>query len=136
MGEVRRALAAVSLLVLAVSLVSPLSVPETRARLSRLGRALTGDPAYRSDAMSFWFDPEYGAFLDDVRRRTPETATVAVLVPASPDLYFDQAVYRLAPRRVVGRDRQNEARFVAEYGAAAGLEADGASIAHGRLRQR
>ena len=136
MGEVRRALAAVSLLVLAVSLASPLSIPETRARFSRLGRALTGDPSYRSDATSFWFDPEYAAFLDDVRRRTPETATVAVLVPASPDLYFDQAVYRLAPRRVVGRDRQDEARFVAEYRAPAGLDADGAAIAHGRLRQR
>ncbi len=136
MGEVRRVLAAVSLLVLALSLASPLSIPETRARLARLGRALTGDPSYRSDAMSFWFDPAYAAFLDDVRRRTPETATVALLVPPSPDLYFDQAVYRLAPRRVVGRDRQDEAGFVAQYGATAGLESDGASIAHGRLRQR
>src|SRR5215831_2373639 len=115
MEGVRRALAVLSLLVLAVSLVSPLQPAETRARFERLRQAISGDPGYRADRASFWFDPDYAAFLDDVKRRTPESATVAMIVPERPDLYRYQAVYRLAPRRVVEERWKGEADAIATY---------------------
>jgi hypothetical protein len=115
MEGVRRALAVLSLLVLAVSLVSPLQPAETRARFQRLRQAISGDAGYRADRASFWFDPDYAAFLDDVKRRTPESATVAMIVPERPDLYRYQAVYRLAPRRVVEERWKSEADAVATY---------------------
>ncbi|HTR02043.1 MAG TPA: hypothetical protein VMN82_02520 [Thermoanaerobaculia bacterium] len=136
MDKARRFAAVLSLLVLAASMATPLSFEETGQRLSRLAAALTGAEGYDPEAASFWFDPEYASFLEDVARRTPEDATVAVLAPESPDLYFYQAVYRLAPRRVVGRDRRTEARFVAAYGPAIGQVPDGQPVAHGRLETR
>ena len=136
MERVRRALAALSLLVLAASLVSALSPKETTERVSRLVSALTGGPGYRADAMSFWFDPDYAAFLEDVRRRTPEDATIALLVPASPDVYVYQAVNRLAPRRIVERDREGEARYVAAYRSEDAGRGEGVALPHGWLWER
>ncbi|HTY42700.1 MAG TPA: hypothetical protein VMH79_12570 [Thermoanaerobaculia bacterium] len=136
MDKARRFSAVLALLVLAASIASPLSFEETGERLSRLAAALTGAEGYDPEAASFWFDPEYASFLEDVARRTPENATVAVLVPESPDLYFYQAVYRLAPRRVVGPGRRGEAGFVAAYGPAIGQAPDGQPVTHGRLETR
>jgi hypothetical protein len=133
MGAARRIVAAVSLLVLAVSLASPLPLGETRARLLRFQASLAGDPGYRSDAMSFWFDPEYAAFLEEVRRRTPETATVTVLVPVRPDLYRYQAYYRLAPRRVVEERWKDQADVVATYKPEVGRAPGGEEIPGGRI---
>ena len=132
----RRFAAVLSLLVLAAAIAAPLSFEETGGRLSRLAAALRGAAGDDPEAMGFWFDPDYAAFLDDVRRKTPENATIAVLVPESPDVYFYQAVYRLAPRRVVRRDRIAEARLIAAYGAAIAQVPEGLPIAHGRLATR
>ena len=134
--SVRAGLAAICLVVLAVSLVSPLEPEQTRARLGRLRSALSGDPGYRSDLFGFWFDPEYLAFLEDVDRRAPKDATVAVLVPRRPDLYKYQANYRLAPRRVVEETRTDEADVVATYKTEIGRGPGGAAIAGGRLWMR
>jgi hypothetical protein len=62
----------------------------------------------------FFFDPQYPLFLDGVERATPPDATVALFAPPSP-LYLTQAAYRLAPRRVVGRELAADARIVAVY---------------------
>lgn len=136
MERARRALAVLSLLVLAVSLASPLDVGATAARFRRFAAALAGETEYRSDRMSFWFDPDYAAFLEEVRRRTPESATVAVLVPRRPDLYTVQAHYRLAPRRVVEERWIAEADAVATYRTEAGRGPGGVAIAGGRLWTR
>lgn len=136
MEKLKRALAALSLLVLAVSLVSPLDRDGTAGRFRRFAAAVSGDPDYRSDRMSFWFDPDYAAFLDDVRRRTPESATVAVLVPRRPDLYKYQAYYRLAPRRVVEEKWIAEADVVATYRTEIGRGPGGVEIVGGRLWTR
>ena len=45
----------------------------------------------------------------------PPDATVAVLVPRTPDTYAYLAVYELAPRRVVDAGRASEAGYVATY---------------------
>lgn len=136
MERARRTLAGLSLLTLALSLASSFPYAETRARLTRLRQAISEDLAYRPDAMSFWFDPDYAGFLEEVKRATPENATVAILAPESPDLYRYQAVYRLAPRRVVGRSREAEADFVAAYRTDAAGRPRGTSIANGRLWKR
>ncbi len=136
MERAKRALAGLSLVVLAVSLVSPLDRDATAARSRRFAAAVSGEPGYRSERMSFWFDPEYAAFLEDVRRRTPESATVAVLVPRRPDLYTVQAHYRLAPRRVVEERWIGEADAVATYRTETGRGPGGIEIAGGRLWTR
>jgi hypothetical protein len=136
MERARQALAGLSLVVLAVSLVSPLDRDATVARARRFAAAVSGEPGYRSDRMSFWFDPEYAAFLEDVRRRTPESATVAVLVPRRPDLYKYQAYYRLAPRRVVEERWLGEADVVATYRTETARGPGGIEIAGGRLWTR
>src|SRR5262245_58170076 len=135
-AKLRGVLAVLSLLVLAVSLVSPLKTRETRARFDRLARSISGKPGWRSDRASFWFDPDYAAFLDDVKRRTPESATVAVVVPKVPDLYLFQAYYRLAPRRVVGERWKDEADFVATYLTEVGRGPEGIAIKGGQLWTR
>lgn len=136
MERARRALAGLSLVVLAVSLVSPLDRDATAARSRRFAAAVSGEAGYRSERMSFWFDPEYAAFLEDVRRRTPESATVAVLVPRRPDLYKYQAYYRLAPRRVVEERWLGEADVVATYRTETGRGPGGIEIVGGRLWTR
>jgi hypothetical protein len=135
-GSLRGVLAVLSLVVLAVSLLSPLSPAETRGRFQRFERALSGDPGYHAELASFWFDPDYAAFLDDVKRRTPESATVAVLVPELPDLYRYQALYRLAPRRVVEERWKDEADYIAMYLTEQQRGPGGTPIRSGELRAR
>jgi hypothetical protein len=135
---VRASLAAISLAVLGVSLLSPFRPAQTKERLQRLGSALRGDASYRSENMGFWFDSQYLAFLDEVDRRVPKTAseTVAVLVPRTPDLYRFQASYRLAPRRVVEARWKDEADVVATYKTEAGRGPGGEAIPGGWLWTR
>ena len=83
--------------------------------------------------MGFWFDPAYLAFLDAVERRVPETATVIVLTPRTPDLYRYQANYRLAPRRVVEERWMNEADVVATYETEVGRGPGGEEIPGGQI---
>ncbi len=136
MERARQALAGLSLFVLAVSLASPFDRDATAARFRRFAAALTQEAGYRSDGMSFWFDPDYAAFLEDVARRTPSSATVSVLVPRRPDLYKYQAYYRLAPRRVVEERWIGEADVVATYRTEAGRGPGGVEIVGGRLWTR
>jgi len=82
------------------------------------------------------FDRDYSVFLEEVRRRTPEGATVAVLAPSWPDVYVYQAVYQLAPRRVVDARRAYEASFVAAYWIDAAVAPGAEAIPHGTLSQR
>jgi hypothetical protein len=136
--RVRAGLAAICLVALAASLLSPHQPEATRERLSRLRRALVGDPDsnYRPESMGFWFDPDYVAFLDEVSRRVPRAATVAVLVPRRPDLYKYQANYRLAPRRVVEERWLDEADVVATYKSEIGRGPGGEAIPGGLLWTR
>ena len=113
--SLRRGLPAALLLVAAASMVATLSPSEVARRGSLLLRSLAGETLTVADETGFWFDPAYAAFLEQVRRRTPRDATIAVLVPSYPDVYVYQAAYQLAPRRVVEPGRQNEATFIAAY---------------------
>jgi hypothetical protein len=63
----------------------------------------------------FWFDRDYAAFLDAVRRATPSDATVAVAVPPRPPVYLYQAVFTLAPRHVVALEDASSGSYVAYY---------------------
>jgi hypothetical protein len=112
---VRRGLPAALLLVVAASMVATLSPTEIARRGSLLLRSLAGETITAAERTGFWFDPAYAAFLEEVRRRTPRDATIAVVVPPWPDVYVYQAAYQLAPRRVVEPGRENEATFVAAY---------------------
>jgi hypothetical protein len=132
----RATVAALSLVVLATSLLSPVRPDVTRERLRRLASAIAGEPNPRPERMGFWFDPDYLAFLDDLNRRVPKTATVSVLVPRRPDLYKYQASYQLAPRRVVEERWQDEADVVATYKTEIGRGPGGEPIAGGLLWTR
>jgi len=132
----RGVLAVFSLLVLAVSLASSLQPREVPERLDRLARAISREAGWRSDRASFWFDPDYAAFLDEVKRRTPETSTVAILVPKQPDLYVYEAYYRLAPRRVVEERWKDEADVIATYRTEVGRGPGGTAITGGMLWTR
>jgi hypothetical protein len=113
---VRRGLPAALLLVVTASMIATVSPTEIARRGSLLLRSLAGETITVAERTGFWFDPAYGAFLEEVRRRTPRDATIAVVVPPWPDVYVYQAAYQLAPRRVVEPGRKNEATFVAAYG--------------------
>lgn len=132
----RRLVAALALLVLAVSLASWLKPGPLILRAHRLARALRGEAIAPSEAHGSWFDREYAAFLADVRAATPETATVAVLLPKAPDVYLYQASYQLAPRRVVEARWMDEAGFVATYWTEAPRGPGGRPITHGQLWTR
>jgi hypothetical protein len=133
----RFVVAVLSLLVLAASLTRSLEPAETLARWHRLARGLRGEiPATRRDPAGFWFDPDYAAFLSDLKALTPANATVAVIVPRRPDLYLYQANYQLAPRRVVEERWKDEASFVATYWTEAGRGPGGRPIAGGALWAR
>lgn len=134
----RRLVAAAAFLALAVSLSRSLEPGPLLLRALRFPRALAGDPSLPPSTAGFWFDPDYAAFLADVKASTPETATVAVLVPKTPDLYLYQASYQLAPRRVVEAEWMNEAGFVATYRteAARGPTNGARPITHGQLWTR
>ena len=126
-------MAKVALLLLALSLITPFQPAQTKARLRRLASALRGDPSYRPENMGFWFDPAYLAFLEEVARRAPETATVTVLTPRAPDLYRYQANYRLAPRRVVEERWADEADVAATYKTEMGRGPGGEEVPGGRI---
>jgi len=128
--------AVVSLLVLAASLTRSFEPAEAFARGRRLARGLGGEVAPQRDAAGFWFDPDYAAFLADLKALTPENATVAVIVPQRPDLYLYQANYQLAPRRVVGERSKDEASFIATYRSEAARGPGGRPIAGGALWAR
>lgn len=132
----RRGIAAALLLVVAVSAASPLEPGAVARRWRLLVRSVSGERTAPELTQGFSFDPDYSAFLRDVRRRTPTSATVAVVLPEPTDLYVYQAAYQLAPRRVVEAKRQNEATFVATYRSAPSRTTDETAIAHGTLAAR
>ena len=111
----RRGLPAVLLIVVAASMIATVSPGEIARRGRLLWRSLAGETVTDAERTGFWFDPAYGAFLEEVRRRTPQDATIAIVVPPWPDVYVYQAAYQLAPRRVVQAGRESEATFVAAY---------------------
>jgi len=116
LSVVRRGVAAVLLLVVAGSMAKTVALDEVARRWRLLRRAFAGEKVPGGETTGFWFDPSYARFLDEVRRRTPKDATIALVVPSWPDVYVYQAAYQLAPRRVVQAGRENEAGFVAAYG--------------------
>lgn len=63
----------------------------------------------------FAFDPQYGVFLTAVRDLTPVDSTIAILFPAHNELYFYEASYTLAPRRLVRFEERPIAQFTALY---------------------
>jgi hypothetical protein len=132
------AAAALLLAVVAASMVATLSPSEIARRGQLLWRSLAGETITATERTGFWFDPAYGDFLDEVRRRTPKDATIAIVVPSWPDVYVYQAAYQLAPRRVVERGRENEATFVAAYPyqAANGMNPEATAIGGGALFHR
>lgn len=103
------------LLIFAATQASTLSFRSLPVVVGRLPGLLSRRAAAELDPAAFWFDPGYGAFLTAVRRRIPEDATVALVVPRTIDLYVYCAAYELAPRRVVEEDALEGARFVAVY---------------------
>ncbi len=129
----RAAVAALSLAVLATSLTTPFEPADTLARCRRLVHALRGEALPQRETTGFWFDPDYAAFLADVKRLTPEGSTIAVLVPRRPDLYLYQADYQLAPRRVVEERWKGEASFIATYRTETARGPGGVPIANGEL---
>jgi hypothetical protein len=112
----RRAVAAVLLLVVAGSMARTVALDEAARRWRLLRRAIAGERVPAGETTGFWFDSSYAGFLEEVRRRTPKDATIAIVVPSWPDVYVYQAAYQLAPRRVVEPGREGEAGFVAAYG--------------------
>jgi hypothetical protein len=132
----RVAVAGLALAVLAASLVRSFQPAETLAGARRLARDLRGEVRPLRDTTGFWFDPDYTAFLADLKAMTPEDATVAVIVPRRPDLYRYQAYYQLAPRRVVEERWKDEASFVATYRTEAGRGPGGRPISNGELRAK
>src|SRR5258706_9803967 len=83
----RVAVAGLALAVLAASLVRSFQPAQTLASARRLARDLRGDARSLRDTTGFWFDPDYTAFLADLKAATPADATVAGIVPRRPDLY-------------------------------------------------
>ena len=134
--SLRRGVAAALLLVVAMSAVSVLQPGAVARRWRLLGRSLSGERTAPELTQGFAFDPDYSAFLQDVRRRTPADATVAIVLPEATDLYVYQAAYQLAPRRVVEAKRESEASFVATYRGTPSDYAGQAAIAHGTLVSR
>jgi hypothetical protein len=125
---VRPLLAGLCLAVLAASEVRTLSPAEALRRLTLARRLVSGGAIAPGERTGFYFDPEYASFLDEVARRTPRDATVAVLVPERPDLYRVQAVYALAPRRIVDEPLAGEAGWLAVWGPRRASVADGLPI--------
>ena len=115
-------------------MAATLRPPAVVARWSLLTRALRGASIPSTERTRFWFDPAYADFLEDLRRKVPPDATIAVLVPRMPDTYAYLAVYELAPRRVVDAGRASEAAYVATYRTE--LSPKGDPIAQGTLWRR
>jgi hypothetical protein len=112
----RFALAVCCLAAVAVSEVRSLRLEDVSRRVLIAARQIGGERVPRAQSTGFYFDPGYAEFLNEVARRTPREATVAVLAPSRPDLYRYQAVFALAPRRVVEAAQISQARYVAVYG--------------------
>lgn len=110
-----RVLAGALLAVVGILMAATLQPRDVARQWSLLARSLRGTPISSTESTRFWFDPAYAAFLEDLRRKVPSDATVAVLVPRTPDTYAYLAVYELAPRRVVDGTRSGEAGYVATY---------------------
>lgn len=133
-GPLRRGIAAALLVVVAASAASVLEPGAVARRWRLLVRSVSAERTPPELTQGFAFDHDYSAFLQDVRRRTPADATVAVVLPEATDLYVYQAAYQLAPRRVVDEKREGEASFVAAYRAAP--RAGDTAISHGTLTAR
>jgi hypothetical protein len=133
----RDAVARIALLIFAVLLVSRFPFREISGRLGNARSSLASHDTAQVDATPFWFDPQYAAFIEAVREHTPRESTVALIAPKTVDLYVYCAAYELAPRRVVGGEEAERARYVAIYGSETrpGLPA-GDSIPGGRLISR
>jgi hypothetical protein len=131
--SLRRGFAVALLLVVGASVAATLDPGDVARRARLLARSLRGEAIPLREEPGFWFDPDYAVFLEEVKKRVPANATVAVLAPRWPDVYAYQAVYQLAPRRVVGSRRAAEASFVAAYRAPAGPGEE--AISHGALRK-
>jgi hypothetical protein len=132
----RRAVAAVLLLVVAGSMAKTVALDEAARRWRLLRRAIAGERVPGGETTGFWFDSSYAGFLEEVRRRTPKDATIAIVVPSWPDVYVYQAAYQLAPRRVVEPGRESEAGFIAAYGYHGAPNASVISIPGGALFRR
>jgi hypothetical protein len=132
--RLRRGFAVALLLVVGAAAASTLDPADVANRARLLARSLGGESVPLREEPGFWFDPNYAVFLEEVKKRVPEDATVAVLAPAWPDVYAYQAAYQLAPRRVVGRRYASQASFVAVYGAVTGPAPE--RIPYGALRRR
>ncbi len=138
LSGLRRFLPGTLLLVVAAALAASFRVQEFHQKLQALRRS-AGVPASLSRllATGFAFDPGYAPFLEAVRRLTPENAAVAVVAPKTSELYVYQAVYTLAPRRVVGAGEARQAQYIALYGTenASGFP-PGSPIPNGTLARR
>ena len=132
----RRFLAFGLLAVVAVFEIRALRIDDAGRRLTMVARQLRGERIPRSERTGFYFDSGYSDFLEEVARRTPREATVAVVVPQRPDLYRYQAVYVLAPRRVVEEGQMSEAHYVAIYGRRWERGAVGRPLPNGTLLAR
>lgn len=126
MKSLRAALALAAFVLLALSFAPAFRPREVRGLLEG-----SRDPG-------FAFDSQYRSFLDAVERATPPSATVAVFAPSGSELYVYQAAYRLAPRRIVGRELSGAAQFLAVYrrGAARPLPAQAIALPGGFLLKR
>ena len=109
---------------LVLTLLPSFSPARVRARLTPPGNA------------GFDFDPGYRAFLEELAAATPPTATIALSIPREPDSYLYRAVYRLAPRRVVGGESADGAQFVAVYSRRGLAPPSGARAIPGGFLQR
>jgi hypothetical protein len=128
--------AGVLLLVLAACLASQLRPAEVASRWRLLERSLSRGSLSATDGTAFWFDPDYAAFVEDLKRHLPENASVAVIIPSQPDVYLYRVAYELAPRRVVDRKFAGEADYIATYRAEMTSSAPGRRISHGTLLER
>ncbi|MDQ2870546.1 MAG: hypothetical protein M3S32_07385 [Acidobacteriota bacterium] len=115
MRRFRRALPGALLLILGATEAASIRARDVLPRARLLARELGGGSVSRAELARFALDPVFEDFLDEVARRTPKSAAVAVIVPPRPDVYRYQAVYFLAPRRVLDSERIAEAEFVAVY---------------------
>ncbi len=132
----RRALPGALLVLLGATEAASLRPRDVVPRARLLARQLAGARVARSELAEFALDPVFADFLDDVARRTPPDASVAVLVPPRPDVYRYQAVYFLAPRRVLDAERISQAQFVAIYARAAESAPGAEALTNGSLSRR
>jgi hypothetical protein len=112
----RAALARVLLLLLLGAEAPPSALRDAPARLPEAASWIRPGPAVTP---GFGFDPGYAAFVDAVRKATPESARIALFFPRTTDLYVYRAVYGLVPRVILPAEDWSRADYVAVYGAPA-----------------